>query len=71
MQDHWKSVDPWDNRRYYGNLYLQALGQKAGASLVGLYSILSEWPICNDYTTSTTIMHPKDYTMQSYDVYVW
>ena len=69
MQDHWKTVDPWDNRRYYGNMYMQDLGQEKAASVMGLYCVLSMWPIRNNYTTYTTIMYPKEFTIESFDVY--
>ena len=69
IQDHWKSVEPYDNRRHYGNLYMQAIGRDSAASMSGLYSVLSKWPLSNSYTTYTAVMNPKTRAMESYDVY--
>ena len=70
LQDHWKPVDPYDNRRYYGNHYMQYLGQKA-VSMDEVYHVLSTWPVCNKYTTYTTLMSPANFTLTGYDVYEW
>lgn len=68
FQDHWKPVDPYDNRRYYGNHYMQYLGQKV-VSMDEVYHVLSTWPVCNKYTTYTTLMSPANFTLTGYDVY--
>ena len=69
IQDNWKAVDPYDDRRFYGNLYMKSIGQEYAASVTGLYAVLRTWPVRNNYTTYTAIMHPESFTMQSYDVY--
>ena len=48
----------YDNRRYYGNKYMKEAGQEKAATMDGLYAVLSKWPIRNDGTTYTSLMHP-------------
>lgn len=70
IQDHWKAVDPYDDRRFYGNLYMKSIGQEHAASMTGLYAVLITWPVRNNTTTYTAVMHPGSFAMHSYDVYV-
>ena len=69
FQDQWKEPRPYDNRRYYGNEYMKAAGQAAAASMDGLYSVFSKWPIRNEGTSYTSMMDPKNFKMVSYNVY--
>ena len=69
LQDHWKEPKSYDNRRYYGNEYMRATGQERAASMDGLFSVLSKWPVRNNDTTYTSLMNPKQFKMSSYDVY--
>lgn len=48
---------------------MKAAGQAVAASMDGLYSVLSKWPIRNEGTSYTTMMNPKTFEMDSYDVY--
>lgn len=68
--DHWKPVDPRDNRRYYGNKYMSELGQNQAATMAGLLQILGKWPLRNNGTAYTTIMCPSTLNIHSFDVYV-
>ena len=69
FQDLWKEPKSYDNRRYYGNEYMKAAGQEIAASMDGLFSVLSKWPVRNNGTTYTSLMNPKNFEMNSYDVY--
>lgn len=69
FQDLWKEPKSYDNRRYYGNEYMKAAGQAVAASMNGLYSVLSKWPLRNEGTSYTSMMNPKTFEMVSYDVY--
>lgn len=69
FQDRWKQPDADDDRRYYGNLYMNSVGQIAAAQFDGLLSILSTWPLTNSYTSYTAVMMPGEYDMESFDVY--
>ncbi|XP_065911748.1 N-acylethanolamine-hydrolyzing acid amidase-like [Dysidea avara] len=68
--DHWKPVDPWDNRRHYGNEYMYLLGRSQAASASGLLEVLGRWPIRNNGTAYTTIMCPITQDIHSFNVYV-
>lgn len=68
IQDLWKPVDPYDNRRYYGNHYMQYMGQES-LSMSAVEQVLSTWPVWNNYTTYTALMSPAHYTLAGYDVY--
>lgn len=70
IQDHWKPVDPWDNRRYYGNRYMRELGQSQAATMDGLLQVLGEWPLRNNGTAYTTVMCPSSLNIRSFDVFV-
>jgi len=70
LQDHWKPVDPWDNRRHYGNEYMKLLGRSRAASISGLSDVLRRWPIENNGTAYTTIMCPSTQDIHSFNVYV-
>ena len=48
---------------------MKAAGQAVAASMDGLYSVLSKWPIRNEGTSYTSMMNPKTFEMDSYDVY--
>ena len=48
---------------------MRAAGQGVAASMDGLYSVLSKWPVKNNGTSYTTVMNPKTFEMDSYDVY--
>lgn len=69
LQDFWKQPKPYDNRRYYGNEYMKEAGQENAASMDGLFSVLSRWPIRNNETTYTSLMYPQKFEMNSYNVY--
>ena len=69
LQDFWKQPKPYDNRRYYGNKYMRESGQENAASMDGLFSVLSRWPIRNNETTYTSLMYPQKFVMNSYNVY--
>ncbi len=69
FQDNWKKVDPDDNRRFYGNLYMQSVGRNSAATYDGLLSILSTWPLTNDLSSYTSLMMPGELNMKSFDVY--
>ena len=68
LQDHWKPVYPYDDRRTYGNKYMQALGRAAAASFPGLLEVLTRWPVQNDLTTHTALMCPRNSSMTAYIV---
>lgn len=67
--DRWKQPDADDDRRFYGNLYMNSVGQAAATQFDGLLSILSTWPLTNSYTSYTTMMVPGKFKMESFDVY--
>ncbi|XP_064402990.1 N-acylethanolamine-hydrolyzing acid amidase-like [Halichondria panicea] len=67
--DRWKQPDANDNRRVYGHLYMESVGQEAAAQFDGLLSVLSTWPLTNSYTSYTAVMMPGEFDMESFDVY--
>lgn len=69
FQDLWKEPESYDNRRYYGNEYMREAGQDVAASMDGLYSVLSKWPVRNNGTSYTSLMNPKTFEMDSCNVY--
>ena len=69
FQDRWKQPDANDNRRVYGHLYMESVGQEAAAQFDGLLSVLSTWPLTNSYTSYTAVMMPGEINMESFDVY--
>ncbi len=69
IQDRWKEVDPDDNRRFYGNLYMKSVGRESAACSEGLLSVLSTWPLTNDLSSYTAVMTPGQLNMESFDVY--
>ncbi len=69
FQDRWKQPDADDNRRLYGQLYMDSVGQEAAAQFDGLLSVLSTWPLTNSYTSYTAVMIPRRFDMESFDVY--
>ena len=58
----------YDNRRYYGNQYIQALGQEKASTFNGLLSVLTTWPVQNSFTIYTTLMYPEQYVMKGYNI---
>ena len=48
---------------------MRAAGQESAASIDGLFSVLSKWPVRNNDTTYTSLMNPKQFEMNSYNVY--
>ena len=48
---------------------MKAAGQAAAASMDGLYSVFSKWPIRNEGTSYTSMMDPKNFEIVSYNVY--
>ena len=68
-QDHWEAPYKYDNRRYYGNMYMHHIGQEEGATMDGLLEVLTKDPIQNRYTSITVVMCPKSQEIQSFDVY--
>lgn len=69
FQDHWKPPQSDDDRRYYGNLYMQTMGQKEASTMAGMYAILRSWPVANLYTTYTCLMKPKTETIEAYNIF--
>lgn len=67
--DYWDKAPAKDDRRSYAHKYLQTLGQDNAASLSGIYSVLSQWPVWNRFTTYTALMNPAKYEIHGYDVY--
>ena len=69
VQDHWEPTYKYDNRRYYGNMYMRNLGQEKGATMDGLLEVLTKDPIQNQYTSITVVMCPWSQEIRSFDVY--
>lgn len=67
--DHWKEPEPYDNRRGFGIQYLNKLGQDIVATAEGMESLIAMWPIRNNYTSSSALMIPGEFLMQSSVVY--
>ena len=62
-------MPPSDNRRMYGNKYMQQLGQNVGASMAGLLDVLFTWPLNNPYTMELALMYPRGYVLQAFQVF--
>lgn len=69
-KDHWKSPQSDDDRRHYGNLYMQTAGQKEATTMTGMYTILQSWPVANTYTTYTCLMKPRTNTIEAFNVFI-
>lgn len=69
LQDHWEEPEPYDNRRGYGIKYLNKMGQDKAASAEGLQSVLAMWPIRSNYTSSSAVMIPTKFIMDTYVIY--
>jgi len=54
--DRWQPDPADDNRRTYGEEAMLRLGQSYGATQVGLWMALSEWPVHNTDTFYSVIM---------------
>lgn len=66
--DHWEEPPWYDERRYYANEGMQAMGQ-AGLSMDGLLKVLSIKPVLNRLTTYSVLMIPKDDYIKGYGRY--
>ena len=47
---------------------MQALGQEKASTFNGLLSVLTTWPVQNNFTFYTTLMYPEQYLMKGYCV---
>ena len=63
--DHWENPPVWDDRRYYAERAVDALGA-AGVTLPGLFDALSVKPVRNLLTTYTALMCARNGSLAAY-----
>lgn len=64
--DHWLPDPVHDARRTYGDNHMNQLGQPLGASLDGIFDVLSTWPVMNNNTCQTVMMQPSSGYFRAY-----
>lgn len=64
--DHWLPDPVHDARRTYGDNHMNAIGQRLGASLDGIFDVLSTWPVMNNNTCQSVMMQPSTGYFRAY-----
>eukprot|EP01090_Pellita_catalonica_P002777 TRINITY_DN1236_c0_g2_i1.p1 TRINITY_DN1236_c0_g2~~TRINITY_DN1236_c0_g2_i1.p1 ORF type:complete len:454 (+),score=73.02 TRINITY_DN1236_c0_g2_i1:25-1362(+) len=66
--DHWDPAPWYDDRRYYANKGMEAIGQE-GVTLEKMLTVLSTKPVLNRMTTYSILMNPTTSEYKAYSRY--